>query len=114
MSINDNSDKEIVTLGTVNAWAFKIAIWCAPIFALWMVNTVLAHDKSIGLHELRLSMLEHRARGNTTQSINVGSVESMDSREIEISRFDCDLRGCLDAGGNACLRAAVYSINLLP
>ena len=84
MSIKDSTnDEEIVTLGTVNSWAFKIAIWCAPIFSLWMVNTVLTHDKNIGLHELRLSMLEHRSSGNTTQSVNVGSVESMASQEID-------------------------------
>jgi hypothetical protein len=29
----DTDQQEIVTLGTVNGWAFKIAIWFAPIFA---------------------------------------------------------------------------------
>lgn len=84
MSIKDSTnDEEIIRIGTINSWAFKITIWCAPIFSAWMVKTVLTHDKSIGLHELRLSMLEHRSSGNTTQNVNVGAVEGMASREMD-------------------------------
>lgn len=87
MSIKDQDNNEIVTLGTVNAWAFKIAIWFAPFFAVWIVNSVISHDKSIGLHELRLTMLEHRGgNSSVSQNVNVGSNDEKKKEDAAITR----------------------------
>lgn len=69
MSIMDDSDKEILTLGTVNGWAFKIAIWFAPLFAVWMTTKVLAHDTEIAVLKMQISM---QGAGKVSQSVNVG------------------------------------------
>ena len=69
MSIMDDSDKEIVTLGTVNGWVFKIAIWFAPLFAVWMTTKVLAHDTEIAVLKMQISM---QGAGKVSQSVNVG------------------------------------------
>ena len=68
-----DEDREIVTLGTVNGWAFKLAIWFAPIFAIWMVTKVLAHDTDIAVLKMQMAM---RSDGNkVSQSVNVGQAK---------------------------------------
>ena len=71
MSIMDE-DREIVTLGTVNGWAFKLAIWFAPFFSIWMVTKVLAHDTEIAVLKMQMSM--HNG-GKVSQSVNVGQAK---------------------------------------
>lgn len=71
MSIMDN-DSEIVTLGTVNGWAFKITIWFAPFFAIWLVTKILAHDTDIAVLKMQLSMQSGKG---VSQSVNVGQAE---------------------------------------
>ena len=66
-------DQEIVTLGTVNGWAFKLAIWFAPIFAVWMVAKVLAHDTDIAVLKMQIAI--HDGSGKVSQSVNVGEVK---------------------------------------
>lgn len=73
MSIMD-ADKEILTLGTVNGWAFKIAIWFAPIFAIWMTTKVLAHDTDIAVLKMQLAM--QSGGKNVSQSVNVGHTDA--------------------------------------
>jgi hypothetical protein len=69
MSIMEH-DEEIVTLGTVNGWAFRIAIWFAPIFAIWMTAKVLAHDTDIAVLKMQFSMRGDNSK--MSQSVNVG------------------------------------------
>ena len=68
-----DQDKEIVTLGTVNGWAFKLAIWFAPIFAVWMVAKVLAHDTDIAVLKMQIAM--QGGSGKVSQSVNVGQAK---------------------------------------
>ena len=49
MSINDQDGNEIIRLGTVHAWAFKVALYFAPIFAVWLVVTIIRHDREIAV-----------------------------------------------------------------
>ena len=70
MSIQEEQGDEIVKLGTVHAWAFKIAIWFAPIFAVWMVTKVMQHDTDIAVLKMQLS-LSSSGKG-MSQSVNVG------------------------------------------
>ena len=72
MSIMDE-DREIVTLGTVNGWAFKLAIWFAPFFSIWMVTKVLAHDTDIAVLKMQFSM--QGTNGKVSQSVNVGQAK---------------------------------------
>lgn len=78
MSIMDDSDKEIVTLGTVNGWAFKCAIWFAPIFAIWMTTKVLAHDTDIAVLKMQIAM---QSGGKVSQSVNVGQNKAGEAQE---------------------------------
>ncbi len=73
MSIADNDGQEIVRMGTVNAWAFKIAIWFAPIFSLWLVTKVLAHDTDIAVLKMQLAM-QNGGRA-VSQNVNVGAAD---------------------------------------
>lgn len=71
MSIEDDSGRAIVTMGTVNAWAFKIAIWFAPVFAIWMVTKVMAHDTDIAVLKMQMAMQGGNGRA-VSQNVNVG------------------------------------------
>jgi hypothetical protein len=68
-----NEDREIVTLGTVNGWAFKLAIWFAPFFSIWMVTKVLAHDTDIAVLKMQITM--RGDSGKVSQSVNVGQAK---------------------------------------
>ena len=70
MSIADDEGNEIVKLNTVHAWAFKVAIWFAPIFAIWLVMKVLTHDTDIAVLKMQISM-QSGGKG-VSQSVNVG------------------------------------------
>ena len=56
MSIEDEDGNEIMRVGNFHAIAFKIAIWFAPIFAIWLVSKVLTHDTEIAVIKMQLSM----------------------------------------------------------
>ena len=69
MSIMEDNGTEIIRVGTINAWAFKIAIWIAPLFSLWLVTKVLAHDTDIAVLKMQMSMSGGKG---ISQSVNVG------------------------------------------
>jgi hypothetical protein len=76
----DNDQQEIVTLGTVNGWAFKLAIWFAPIFAIWMTTKVLAHDTDIAVLKMQIAM---QGGGKVSQSVNVG--QAKDGKDAQMT-----------------------------
>ena len=69
MSIMEPDQTEIIKLGTVHSWVFKISLWVMPIFSVWMVNTVLTHDRDIAVLKMQIAM---QAAGKVSQSVNVG------------------------------------------
>lgn len=80
MSIMDAEGNEIIRVGTLNAWAFKIAIWIAPLFSVWLVNKVLKHDTDIAVLKMQLAI--SGSRGNAmTNSVNVGSTGEAETLE---------------------------------
>jgi len=62
-------NEEIIKLGTVHGWVFKISLWAAPLFFVWTVNTILAHDRDIAV--LKMQMTMHGLKG-VSQNVNVG------------------------------------------
>lgn len=68
MSIMEDNE-EIIKLGTVHGWVFKISLWAAPLFFVWTVNTILAHDRDIAV--LKMQMTMHGLKG-VSQNVNVG------------------------------------------
>ena len=62
-------NEEIIKLGTVHGWVFKISLWAAPLFFVWSVNTILAHDRDIAV--LKMQMTMHGLKG-VSQNVNVG------------------------------------------
>lgn len=72
MSIMESDQTEIIKLGTVHAWVFKISLWVMPVFSVWMVNTVLTHDRDIAVIKMQLAM---QSSGKVTQSVNVGQAK---------------------------------------
>lgn len=70
MSIMEADQTEIIKLGTVHSWVFKISLWAMPIFSVWMVNTVLTHDRDIAVLKMQIVMQGH---GKVSQNVNVGS-----------------------------------------
>lgn len=79
MSIMDDQE-EIIRVGTINGWAFKIAIWFAPIFAIWMTTKVLAHDTDIAVLKMQFAM---QGGGKVSQSVNVG--QTKDGKESQMT-----------------------------
>jgi len=70
----DTDQTEVIKLGTVHAWVFKISLWVMPVFSVWMVNTVLTHDREIAVIKMQLAM---QSSGKVTQSVNVGQAKSL-------------------------------------
>lgn len=68
MNIMEDNE-EIIKLGTVHGWVFKISLWAAPLFFVWTVNTILAHDRDIAV--LKMQMTMHGLKG-VSQNVNVG------------------------------------------
>ena len=79
MSIMDDQE-EIIRVGTINGWAFKVAIWFAPIFAIWMTTKVLAHDTDIAVLKMQIAM---QGGGKVSQSVNVG--QAKDGKESQMT-----------------------------
>lgn len=84
MSIKDEDGTEIVTLSTIHAMAFRVLIWIGiigtPVAAgmFWSMNERIAgHTKDLSFHEWRIQALEARKSSGVTQSVNVGSAESL-------------------------------------
>ena len=73
MSIQEDNE-EIVRIGTINSWAFKVTIWFAPIFSLWLTAKVLAHDTDIAVLKMQYSM-RGSDNGKVSQSVNVGQAK---------------------------------------
>lgn len=76
MSIMEADQTEIIKLGTVHSWVFKISLWAMPIFSVWMVNTVLTHDRDIAVLKMQIAMQGH---GKVSQNVNVG--QNRDGKE---------------------------------
>lgn len=78
MSIQEDNGNTIVTMGTVNAMAFKVLIWIglvatpAAFVLFWNLDTQLQ------LHDWRIAALERQSArsGGVTQSVNVGDASS--------------------------------------
>lgn len=79
MSIMDDQE-EIIRVGTINGWAFKVAIWFAPIFAIWMTTKVLAHDTDIAVLKMQIAM---QGGGKVSQSVNVG--QAKDGKDAQMT-----------------------------
>lgn len=62
-------NEEIIKLGTVHGWVFKISLWAAPLFFVWTVNTILAHDRDIAVLKMQVAM---QGTKGISQSVNVG------------------------------------------
>jgi hypothetical protein len=62
-------NEEIIKLGTVHGWVFKISLWAAPLFFVWTVNTILAHDRDIAVLKMQMTM---QGLKGISQSVNVG------------------------------------------
>lgn len=73
MSIMEDN-QEIVRIGTINGWAFRIAIWFAPIFSLWLVAKVLTHDTEIAVLKMQIAM--RGDNGKVSQSVKVGATDA--------------------------------------
>lgn len=73
MSITDDQN-EIVKLGTVHAAVFKVSLWLAPIFSIWLTNKVIEHDTEIAL--LKMEMAMNRGKSAMSQSVKIGGTES--------------------------------------
>lgn len=78
MSIMDDQE-EIIRVGTINGWAFKVAIWFAPIFAIWMTTKVLAHDTDIAVLKMQIAM---QGGGKVSQSVNVGQTKDGEESQM--------------------------------
>lgn len=83
MSIMDDN-QEIIKLGTVHGWVFKISLWAAPLFFVWTVNTILAHDRDIAVMKMQIAM-QSGGKGNISNSINMGSAEA-DTEMVDSAR----------------------------
>lgn len=88
MSIKDENGTEIVTLSTIHAMAFRVLIWIGiigtPVAAgmFWSMNDrINGHAKDISFHEWRIQALESRKSSGVSQSVNVGSAESVAADE---------------------------------
>ena len=97
MSIMDDN-QEIIKLGTVHGWVFKISLWAAPLFFVWTVNTILAHDRDIAVMKMQIAM-QSGGKGNISNSINMGSAEAdtemVDSAKTWLTTKDVATReGC--------------------
>ena len=73
MSIREEQ-QEIVRIGTINAWAFRLTIWFAPIFAIFLTSRVLTHDTEIAVLKIQMAMQNTRGSG-VSQSVNVGQAD---------------------------------------
>lgn len=62
-------NEEIIKLGTVHGWVFKISLWAAPLFFVWTVNTILAHDRDIAVLKMQMTM---QGLKGVSQNVNVG------------------------------------------
>lgn len=71
MSIMEDQ-QEIVRVGTINAWAFKVAIWFAPIYAVFLTTKVLTHDTEIAVLKIQIAMRENTRGSGVSQNVNVG------------------------------------------
>lgn len=76
MSIMEDNGTEIIRVGTLNAWAFKVAIWIAPLFSIWLVSKVLAHDTEIAVLKMQIAMQSSGNKGSVSQNVNVGAAEA--------------------------------------
>lgn len=78
MSINDSDGREIITLGTIHAYAFRLLIWIGIIATPSAFIMFMNHSKTLDLHEWRIASLEQRSsrNGSVSQSINVGSADT--------------------------------------
>ncbi len=68
MSIMEQNE-EIIILGTVHSWVFKISLWAAPLFFVWSVKTILVHDRDIAVLKMQVAM---QGTKGISQSVNVG------------------------------------------
>lgn len=80
MSIMEPDQTEIIKLGTVHSWVFKISLWAMPIFSVWMVNTVLTHDRDIAVLKMQIAM---QGGGKVSQNVNVG--QAKDGKDAQMT-----------------------------
>lgn len=85
MSIEDNDGTEIVKLGTLHAFAFKILIWIGMLATPAAFVMFWNHGEAIRLHEWRITSLERQtgrsSAGNTnTNIITSDAAKTADSK----------------------------------
>jgi len=76
MSIVEEDSNAVIKLGTVHSWIFKISLFFMPVFAVWMVTTVLSHDRDIAVLQMQMTMMERGSKGSVSQNVNVGKAEA--------------------------------------
>lgn len=78
MSIQEDNGNTIVTMGTVNAMAFKVLIWIGLVATPAAFVLFWNHDTQLQLHDWRIAALERQSarNGGVTQSVNVGDASS--------------------------------------
>lgn len=82
MSIMDDN-QEIIKLGTVHGWVFKFSLWAAPLFFVWTVNTILAHDRDIAVLKMQVAM---QGTKGISQSVNVGQQDKAAETTVATAR----------------------------
>jgi hypothetical protein len=75
MSIEDTTSDSVIKLGTLHAWIFKISLMVAPVFALWLVTTILSHDREIAVLKMQIAMMQGGGKGSVSQNVNVGQAD---------------------------------------
>lgn len=86
MSIEDTTSSDsIIKLGTIHSWIFKISLMVAPVFALWLVTTILSHDREIAVLKMQVVMMQGGGKGSVSLNVNVGKA---DAAETELTSRD--------------------------
>lgn len=76
-------NQEIIKLGTVHGWVFKFSLWAAPLFFVWTVNTILAHDRDIAVLKMQVAM---QGTKGISQSVNVGQQDKAAEATVATAR----------------------------
>ena len=77
MSIIDEDTDSVIKLGTIHAWIFKISLLVAPVFSVWMVTTILYHDREIAVLKMQVGMMNGgSSKGSVSQNVNVGKADT--------------------------------------
>ena len=79
MSIREDNGNSIVTMGTINAMAFKVLIWIGLVATPAAFVLFWNHDTQLQLHDWRIAALERQSgrAGGVSQNVNVGDASAL-------------------------------------